>query len=246
MDFDGSLHRTKAVASKPAVLFLHGVRASKDIWASQLAAAHAAGYQVLAIDLPGHGVEPEVEHFSLADAFSAIDDALARDASSKPVVLVGLSLGGYTALAYAATHPDAPLAGIVAAGCAGEPKWKMLSAYRVLAGTANAGYHHSVKTLRRLRHVPEPEPMPPWALVTDALRELAGHSTKADIRAIKAPIWFVNGALDPLRLQNREFTHLAQNGASVIIPNAGHDVNTDQPELFNQVLVRALNEFSSQ
>jgi len=243
-------------AEQPAVLFLHGVRASHKIWDAQVAATQAAGYQALAIDLPGHGVNaladrPRRAHsagdnagrFSLSAAFDAIDVAL--QVLNRPTILVGHSLGGYTALAYAATHPDAPLVGIVAAGCATDPKGKPVGAYRGMAAVANAGFHHTAHAWRRLRHTEEPEPGPSWQLVTDALRELAGHSTMADIRQITVPIWFINGSHDHLKLQHKLFAASARDGASVIIPEAGHDVNTDQPDAFNKVMLRALAEFAA-
>lgn len=256
------------MGEKPGVLFLHGVRATHQIWDAQLAAVRAAGYAALAIDLPGHGVHAapagtgagrplsgirgrpadesvniEAGRFTLASAYAEITNALA--VLARPTALVGLSLGGYTALAYAAQHPDAPLVGIVAAGCAVEPKGKPVALYRGLAAVSNAGYHQTARTWRRLRHHPEPEPVVPWKLVTDALGELAGHSTLADIREIQLPIWFTNGSHDHLRFQAKHFAALAADGAAVTIPDAGHNVNTDQPDAFSKVLLRALTEFSA-
>jgi pimeloyl-ACP methyl ester carboxylesterase len=47
-------------------------------------------------------------------------------------------------------------------------------------------------------------------------------------------------------MRMEEFRHLvaAERGALVVVPDAGHDVNTDAPEAFNRVLLRALRDFS--
>ena len=97
---------------RPALVFIHGVRSSSALWDAQLRAARAAGYEAVAVDLPGHG-ERRDERFTLDTAFSVIDDAIASigDGTS-PVVLVGLSLGGYVTLEYAARQPER-LAGVI-------------------------------------------------------------------------------------------------------------------------------------
>jgi len=225
-----------------AVLFIHGMRTSNQIWTAQLAAVQEAGYAALAIDLPGHGTHSD-GRFSLEGAFAEIDEAIAQ--LGLPTILVGLSLGGYTSLAYAASHPDAPVVGVVAAGCAGDPKGKPLGLYRDLSAVVNSGVELFNKSLRKLRNIPEPEPGPSWQIVLDSLSELSGHSELDDIRAISVPIWFISGAHDPLRIQAKQFAAAARDGASIIIPDAGHDVNSDAPEAFNKVLLRALNEFTA-
>jgi pimeloyl-ACP methyl ester carboxylesterase len=98
------------------------MRTSGAIWDLQLAAVRAAGYAASAIDLPGHGVRRR-ERFTMQGAFDAIDEAaddLAGARDDVPLALVGLSLGGYTSLAYAARRTGRHgerLRGVVAASC---------------------------------------------------------------------------------------------------------------------------------
>ena len=230
-----------AINKDIGIVFIHGMRTSHKIWESQLAATEAAGYKAIAIDLPGHGKYAD-GRFNMQDAYAEIDAAISQ--LGLPTVLVGLSLGGYTSLAYAATHPEAPIVGVVAAGCAGDPKGKPVAIYGEVSNIINSGVTFVQRGLRALRNIPEPEPGPSWQIVTDSLNELSGHSEMDDIRAIKVPIWFVNGARDPLRVQAKQFAALATDGASVVIPDAGHDVNSEAPEAFNKVMLRALNEFT--
>lgn len=111
------------------VLLVHGIRASKTMWRHQEAGLRAAGHSVLAIDLPGHG-ERMGEEFTVPGALAAIDSGVR--ALGGRVLLVGLSLGGYYAIGYAAQHPER-IIGMVAAGCSAVPHGVLLSGYRLLA-----------------------------------------------------------------------------------------------------------------
>ena len=57
------------------------------------------GHPCATVDLPGHGASTD-PRFSVRAAFDAIDEAV--QGFDTPPLLVGLSLGGYTSLAYAA------------------------------------------------------------------------------------------------------------------------------------------------
>lgn len=100
------------VVSGPAragtpIVFLHGLGASADTWANCITIL-GERHPVHAIDLPGHGRSPvpaTSDAYSRDGALAAIDLVLDR-LGARPV-LVGHSLGGYLALAHAATRPDA-------------------------------------------------------------------------------------------------------------------------------------------
>jgi pimeloyl-ACP methyl ester carboxylesterase len=47
-----------------------------------------------------------------------------------------------------------------------------------------------------------------------------------------------------MRLDESRHLAAAERGALVVVPGAGHDVNTDAPDAFNRVLDRALRDFS--
>ena len=93
--------------SGPSVVFLHGLGMSASTWdavAERLADRHT----VLAVDLPGHGGSPspdDPEAFTRDAALADLDEVIAG-LDDVPVI-VGHSLGGYLALAHAATRPDA-------------------------------------------------------------------------------------------------------------------------------------------
>jgi pimeloyl-ACP methyl ester carboxylesterase len=71
-------------------------------------------FEVVAIDLLGHGRSPvpdDPDEYTRDRALADIDDVLAD--LTTPAVLVGHSLGGYLALAHAATRPDVARAIVV-------------------------------------------------------------------------------------------------------------------------------------
>lgn len=208
------------------LVFVHGTRTSADIWSAQLVAMGLSGHDCVAVDLPGHGTRDH-ERFTLAGALETIDRAVDRCAS--PPLLVGLSLGGYSALAYAADHQD-KLAGVLVSGCSTEIRGKPLAAYRRVS-------HHVARLLRPHGGT--------WHIVTDMLTALSGHSVLGDLRRILVPVWLVNGRLDPLRVEERRFLAARPGTFLTVIPRAGHDVNSMAPIAFNRALLDALHHLRS-
>lgn len=87
------------------VVLLHGFLGAAEIW-KPLAENLKKSYRVITIDLPGHG-ESDVIGYAhsmerMADCVKAVLDHLRL----KRYVMIGHSMGGYVALAYADVYPD--------------------------------------------------------------------------------------------------------------------------------------------
>jgi pimeloyl-ACP methyl ester carboxylesterase len=98
------LHVVRAGQGSPPIVFLHGLGTSADSWAN-LMAILGDRHRVVAIDLLGHGFSPvpdDPAEYTRDRALDDIDEVLAD--LGEPAVLVGHSLGGYLALAHAATR----------------------------------------------------------------------------------------------------------------------------------------------
>lgn len=99
------LHVVREGVGSPPIVFIHGMGTSAASWTrcmEQLRDRH----EVIAIDLLGHGGSPVPEdpaEYTRDRALDDIDEVLAT--LDSPAVLVGHSLGGYLALAHAATRP---------------------------------------------------------------------------------------------------------------------------------------------
>ncbi|GLC33646.1 hypothetical protein PLESTB_000099400 [Pleodorina starrii] len=92
----------------PVVVLVHGYGASSYHWRYNVPALAEAGYQVFAVDLLGFGYSEKARvDYTNAEVWSSQIAAFIREVvgpSAGPVVLAGNSLGGYVALATAATH----------------------------------------------------------------------------------------------------------------------------------------------
>jgi pimeloyl-ACP methyl ester carboxylesterase len=106
------LHTVRDGAGSPPIVFVHGLGTSAATWARCMARLRDR-HEVVAVDLLGHGASPVPEdpaEYTRDRALEDLDEVLAS--LDAPAVLVGHSLGGYLALAHAATRPGA-VAGIV-------------------------------------------------------------------------------------------------------------------------------------
>ncbi|PYG00684.1 Pimeloyl-ACP methyl ester carboxylesterase [Georgenia satyanarayanai] len=228
------------------VLLVHGIRASRTMWRPQLAALEEAGVAALAPDLPGHG-ERAGETFTLDGARAAVEEA-ARSAGGA-VVVVGLSLGGYLTLHWAA-RTEQRVVGVLAAGCSTRPRGPGLAAYRrvaaLIARLPDGG--------RRLNDTLARVALPPAALadlheggmelgVMDAaLAAVGGLDPIADLRAIDAPVRLVNGRWDHFRTEERRFLAACRDGRLDIVPGATHLVSLVRPAEFNRIVLDLVEE----
>ncbi len=91
--------------AKPNLIFLHGAAMDHTAWALQSRYFAHHGYNVFALDLPGHGKSEGVIPESIddmADWVIAFMDAM----DLKTAVLTGHSMGSLTALSAAGRYPD--------------------------------------------------------------------------------------------------------------------------------------------
>lgn len=130
-------------APRATVALVHGLAEHAGRYAALAARLNAAGIDVLAVDLRGHGQSPGkrawVERFDnyLDDADALVDEAARGDA---PLFLMGHSMGGAVAALYAierAAARDRTLAGLVLSSPAlapgrDVPRW-MLAVSRVIS-----------------------------------------------------------------------------------------------------------------
>jgi pimeloyl-ACP methyl ester carboxylesterase len=226
------------------VLLLHAYPLSAAMWAGQKTALEAAGLTVLAPSLPGFGGEPGAMS-SLADTARKLLDTLPPE----PVALVGLSMGGYLALALLAQAPQR-FARVVLADTslradtpdrAGERRQqadRVLAEGRAFIVTA-AEQEHSPSTFRQVR------PMIGAASregIAGALRAMAERSEQREtLRTLNVPLLVLVGEHDEITPpgQAQEIAD-AGRGTLHIVPGAAHLSNLDAPDAFNAALLAFL------
>jgi len=99
---DATFYYTDEGAGDP-ILFIHGLTWDHTLWDHQVAALKGS-YRCIAVDLIGHGQTPDVDHeysfFDLADYMAAFLHSIGIPKAH----IVGLSMGGMTAMPMALEH----------------------------------------------------------------------------------------------------------------------------------------------
>lgn len=228
------------------VVLVHGLRTSHTMWRAQGEALDRAGHPWVAVDLPGHGARLG-EPFTLAACRAVLDDAAA--ALGGRVAVVGLSLGGYVALDWAARTELVDR--VVAAGCSTSPghplrrPWLALSRVVLRAPDRGAGLNDAMARL----FIP-PAGVADLAaggysleVMVPALTEVAGADPIADLRTLAGrgvPVHLVNGRWDHFRMHERRFLAAHPGTTLTIVPGATHLVSLVRPVAFNRALLTAL------
>jgi pimeloyl-ACP methyl ester carboxylesterase len=229
---------TEGPDGKPPLLLSHGYGASAAMWAPNVAAL-AADRPVITWDMRGHGrsdspEEPEqYSHAACVADMAALLDAAGADRA----VLGGLSLGGFLSLEFVLEHPhrvDAVMLFDTGPGYRSDQarqQWNdraFATADRLerdgiaaLGGSAEADYGH--RSARGLA-----------LAARGMLAQRDGRVIEA-LPSVKVPVLVLAGARDKAFLPAAGYLAAKIPGAvQVVVPDAGHVSNADQPSAFNQ------------
>ena len=94
------------------VIFLHGIGGGARSFAPQIASFASAGYQPVALDLPGYGTREPVDTMSFETIAADVESTLAQSGLDKPV-LVGHSMGGMVVQTMLRRKPDDYVAAVL-------------------------------------------------------------------------------------------------------------------------------------
>lgn len=97
------LHYTNNGVGKTIVL-IHGFCEHSTCFNEQVFLL-SASYNVIAIDLPGHGQSPSMSSFTMNDVADEVKHILDKESVSS-CILIGHSMGGYVTLAFAKKYPQ--------------------------------------------------------------------------------------------------------------------------------------------
>ena len=232
-------------AGAPAIIFVHGTRLTGTIWAAQQAAL-SGEFRTIAIDLPAHGARAE-EPFTLEGAADVVGAAIRDHATGGRAVVVGLSLGGYVAMALAAREP-APIRGLVLSGATAEPVGPRSLLFLALAGVMDRVQDERLDRVNALlfRAWYPPEIAEPiiaggfWSKGgARALRALVGERFIPRLAAYPGPTLILNGELDVIfRLSAPAFAAAAVDARRVRLTGAMHLANLDRPFAFSEAVRR--------
>ena len=239
------------VGNGPAVLLLHAFPLNKDMWAPQVGAL-ASKYRVIAPDGRGLGLSRPIPEALTMELFADDAAAILDHLGVNKVVVGGLSMGGYAALAFWKRH-RARVGGLI------------LSDTRAGADTAEGKAGRESFAVAALKNgidwvvtemspkLQRPEPLPAIdaeirRLIHDNLTlggaaAQRGMAQRADFTGllpkIAVPTLVVVGEKDTLTppAQAQAMASAIPNARLVQIPGAGHLTSLEDPTAFNAALI---------
>ncbi len=87
------------------LVLLHGFCEDSSIWDEWKADLVAAGYRIVCVDLPGFGESEPAREASIEYYADAVHAVVEEELGQNRFLLIGHSMGGYTALAFAEKYP---------------------------------------------------------------------------------------------------------------------------------------------
>jgi len=238
------------------LVLLHAFPLDASMWHPQLAAFD--GWRVLAPNLSGFGGAEGEEGWSIDFAATFVDEYLAAQTVTEPVVLCGLSMGGYIALSFARQFPE-KLKGLILADTraeADDAKAKEGRAAMIALATEKGSeavaemmlpkmLNETTRTTRLLvveavRSMIEQQPAASIVAAIEALRDRPDATP--GLAAIAVPTLVIVGADDGVTPPALAKTLVdAIPGATLeTIPDAGHLSNLEAPQAFNAAVVQFL------
>ena len=101
-----AVHYSDIDRGEKVLVLLHGYLESLEIWDEFAGQLGKAGYRVISLDLPGHGISEVVGDIHTMDFLAEIVARLLDKLEIPKATLVGHSMGGYVALAFAEHYPE--------------------------------------------------------------------------------------------------------------------------------------------
>jgi pimeloyl-ACP methyl ester carboxylesterase len=237
-------------AGAPLVVFSHGATCDHTMFDDQVPAV-TARYRMLAWDMRGQGASrPADPPFSCARAARDLAALLDHLGEGK-VALIGQSIGGNVGQEFIFLYPERCAAALFL-GCTnstGPLSWTdrlllkltpaMLALYPARSLMRAAANGSSVRPDVRRRLEAMMAPLSKREFVTIFTEIVAGLHPEPDYRT-PCPILIAHGEADNLgNIKRAAAPWAARDGAPppVVIPNAGHCANMDNPEAFNRVMM---------
>ena len=245
----------------PVVVLLHGFPLNRKIWAAQESTVGSM-YRVIAPDLRGHGESAAPEGVYTMDVMAAdVIELLDALQITEPVVVGGLSMGGYVALALWARYPERirALMLIDTRAAADTPEAARNREELALTVETNGTAKHVVDAMMpklfseetRSHHA---ELIPPVRAamertsargVAGALYGMAHRPDRTGLLAsITVPTLVMVGAHDAITPpeESRKMAAALPNAQLIIIPDAGHLAPLENSEAADEAILDFLSK----
>ncbi len=244
---------------KPTLLLIHGFPLNSNLWVPQLDDL-ANFVRVIAPDLRGHGQSDAIAGpYTVEMLADDCGDLLGHLNVATPFVVCGLSMGGYVAFEFFRRYSE-HVAGLIltatragadtAEGKANRDKMAEMAKRRgVTAVTetmlpkmlAPKNYENDEELVEFLRGVMDSTSVEGVMGALAAMRDRPDST--ATLADIDVPVLIIHGADDQI-IPVAEAEAMAQaipDARLVVIPNAGHLPNLEQPDAFNDAVIDFLD-----
>lgn len=257
----GAISALRWGTAAPRVVFLHGGAQNAHTWDTVIV---GLGEPALAVDLPGHGRSAwrDDGDYTPQRNAAALAPVLCELAPAAELV-VGMSLGGLTAIRLAATAPELvrELAIVDVTPSALQRHSQMSAADRgtvalaqgertfadfasILELTVAAAPHRDRESLRRgVFHNTRRRSDGQWTWRYDTMRTVGDFAELwSDVSAITAPTTLIRGA-DSAFVSDDDVAEYARRSPGLrthVVADSGHSVQSDQPRALVELLRRTL------
>lgn len=229
----------EAQGDGPAILLSHGYGATSQMWAGQLDLL-SANHRLIVWDMRGHGLTDSPEDLSCySEAETVADMAAILDAEgADDAVIGGLSLGGYMSLAFQVAHPDRTRALMLFDTGPGYNNPKAREGWNtgMAIPRAEALERDGLAALGGSEEVRVSTHRSAVGLAKAARGMLAQFDNRIiqSLSSIDKPTLVLVGENDQPFLAGTDYmANKIPNSTHVVIPNAGHAANIDNPSDFN-------------
>jgi pimeloyl-ACP methyl ester carboxylesterase len=241
------------------VVLLHAFPFDREMWSSQFGPLSAGGFRVLAPDFPGFGQSTAGSGAFTVEGAADVIAEFVEGLGLERVVLGGLSMGGYVAMAFARKHPRR-LAGLILADTkpapdddAGKANRDALIATVRAEGAAKVGATLLGKVLGEKAKAVAPvfefakkiATRQTDAAVVAALGALRDRPDAAPgLESVRVPTLVLVGEFDTVTppLAAARMGALVRGSDLIHIPGAGHLSNLENPDAFNQAVLGFLKK----
>jgi pimeloyl-ACP methyl ester carboxylesterase len=230
----------------PVLLLTHGYSATSQMWQGQIQAL-AQRHTLVLWDMRGHGQSDSPQNLDAYSEEHTVADMLALlDAvGAKQAIVGGLSLGGYMSLAFYRTHPERVSALLIIDTGPGFKKDEAREQWNKSALQRAESFEKD--GLAVLKSASAERSQAVHRSAVGLARAARGMLTQRNARVIESlpgirvPSLVVVGADDTPFIAASDYMAAKIPGAKkVVIPDAGHASNIDQPAAFNAALTEFL------
>jgi 3-oxoadipate enol-lactonase len=241
---------------------VHGAGDNLNVWYNQVS-SFSKHYRVLTYDVRGHGETEFPEGELSIDIWVSDLSALLKNLHIDETILLGHSLGGAIAIAFTVAHPDRVNALILSNCGGGAPRSKEKMCERAMrlkaqkdtlekegieafvhqriTGLFSAGFtERNIDTVSRYKQILSQTDMRGHVCI---IRDMLKPAESSDLSKITCPTLMIEGQYDSFTNSGTaEAAQRAIKGSQLKIFPTGHATALEQPEAYNQAILKFLSD----